>query len=254
MQTVDIGNTLVNDVMLGSQRMDDVLQQESYTIEYLVVAGGAGGGSFASSRLGGGGGAGGFLSGSANVLSTKTYKIAVGGAGTSNGAGRNSYLTGSGLYFDSIGGGAGGSGNANGNAGGSGGGAGAATTGTRTGGTGIVGQGTDGGNSDTSTAGNGGGANRTSTITGTSVTYAAGGGQGGPTGDAAPNTGNGGFGGIGSNTGGKAGGSGIVAIRYLGSQKGTGGVVTTDGNFTIHTFTASLANRYQAQTFFDYIG
>jgi hypothetical protein len=35
------------------------------------------------------------------------------------------------------------------------------------------------------------------------------------------------------------GGSGIVIIRYSGSQRGTGGTVTSSGGFTIHTFTSS---------------
>jgi hypothetical protein len=36
-----------------------------------------------------------------------------------------------------------------------------------------------------------------------------------------------------------AGGSGVVIIRYLGSQRGTGGTVTSAGGYTIHTFTSS---------------
>jgi hypothetical protein len=35
------------------------------------------------------------------------------------------------------------------------------------------------------------------------------------------------------------GGSGIVIIAYLGSQRGTGGTVTSSGGYTIHTFTSS---------------
>jgi len=38
------------------------------------------------------------------------------------------------------------------------------------------------------------------------------------------------------NTTGGTGGSGIAIIRYLGPQKGRGGVVTTDGSYIIHTF------------------
>jgi hypothetical protein len=49
--------------------------------------------------------------------------------------------------------------------------------------------------------------------------------------------GGGGAGGIINNGG--AGGSGIVVLRYLGSQRGTGGTVTTSGGYTIHTFTSS---------------
>lgn len=35
------------------------------------------------------------------------------------------------------------------------------------------------------------------------------------------------------------GAQGVVVIKYLGSQKGTGGTVTNDGTYTIHTFTNS---------------
>jgi hypothetical protein len=57
-----------------------------------------------------------------------------------------------------------------------------------------------------------------------------------------PNTGGGG-GGTGYNysqsiTGG-TGGSGIVIIRYSGSQKGTGGTITSSGGYTYHKFTSS---------------
>ena len=47
------------------------------------------------------------------------------------------------------------------------------------------------------------------------------------------NTGGGGGGASGS------GGSGVVIISYLGSQRGTGGTVTSSGGYTIHTFTSS---------------
>jgi hypothetical protein len=36
-----------------------------------------------------------------------------------------------------------------------------------------------------------------------------------------------------------SGGSGVVIIRYAGAQRGTGGSVTANGGYTIHTFTAS---------------
>jgi hypothetical protein len=35
------------------------------------------------------------------------------------------------------------------------------------------------------------------------------------------------------------GGSGVVILSYLGSQRGTGGTVTSSGGYTIHTFTSS---------------
>lgn len=56
------------------------------------------------------------------------------------------------------------------------------------------------------------------------------------------NTGGGGGGGGAGGTGGRAGGtggSGIVIIRYLGAQKGSGGTVTSSGGYTYHTFTSS---------------
>jgi hypothetical protein len=56
------------------------------------------------------------------------------------------------------------------------------------------------------------------------------------------NTGGGGGGGGDTNYGaglGRSGGSGIVIVRYLGTQRGTGGTVTSSGGYTIHTFTTS---------------
>ncbi len=45
----------------------------------------------------------------------------------------------------------------------------------------------------------------------------------------------------GLNVTGQAGGSGIVKIRYSGSQRGSGGTVTSAGGYTYHTFTSSGA-------------
>lgn len=117
-----------------------------------------------------------------------------------------------------------------------------------------------GGSLGSSQTGAAGGAGISSSITGSAVTRAGGGGggsyigSGGGTGGA----GGGGNGGIASNTGsagtantggggggggqdatGGAGGSGIVIIRYLGTQRATGGTVTSSGGYTIHTFTSS---------------
>ena len=50
-----------------------------------------------------------------------------------------------------------------------------------------------------------------------------------------PNTGGGG--GAGSTNNPESGGSGLVIIRYLGEQVGTGGTVTSAGGYTYHTFT-----------------
>jgi len=107
-----------------------------------------------------------------------------------------------------------------------------------------------------------GGAGSSSSISGTSVTYAGGGGGGGHTNQGGiggiggvggggsgsgpsnavagtPNTGGGGGGQGHSSGAAAAGGSGIVIVRYPGSQRATGGTVTSVGGYTIHTFTTS---------------
>ena len=111
-----------------------------------------------------------------------------------------------------------------------------------------------------STTGGNGGAGVSNSISGSSVNYAGGGG-GSTFSGGTPGTGGLGGGGAGANggaigtsgtanTGGGgggasqafnsgAGGSGIVVLRYLGSQRGTGGTVTSSGGSTIHTFTSS---------------
>jgi hypothetical protein len=53
------------------------------------------------------------------------------------------------------------------------------------------------------------------------------------------NTGGGGGGGTHATSVGGNGGSGIVIIRYYGSQKATGGTITSSGGYTVHTFTSS---------------
>ena len=121
-----------------------------------------------------------------------------------------------------------------------------------------------GGNGSATVAGNGG-AGTASSISGSSVTYAGGGGggsyggtagSGGAGGGGAGTTsdstatagtanlggGGGGCGGISTATGttfGGQGGSGVVIISYVGAQQFSGGVVTSSGGNTIHTFTTS---------------
>jgi hypothetical protein len=53
------------------------------------------------------------------------------------------------------------------------------------------------------------------------------------------NTGGGGGGAAGTPSNGASGGSGVVIVRYLGSQRGSGGTVTSAGGYTIHTFASS---------------
>lgn len=113
----------------------------------------------------------------------------------------------------------------------------------------------------TSGAGGAGGTGTSNSISGSAVTYAGGGGgssnlggaggAGGAGGGGAgsstaanatagtANTGGGGGGAALSPSIGGNGGSGIVIISYLGSQRGTGGTVTSSGGYTIHTFTSS---------------
>ena len=121
-----------------------------------------------------------------------------------------------------------------------------------------------GSNASTNTGGNGG-VGVASSITGSSVTYGGGGGGAGASvggtggaggggngavyngdgGVGTPNRGGGGGGAarnnaVGQQTGG-AGGSGVVIISYAGTQKFSGGTVTSSGGNTIHTFTSSGA-------------
>jgi hypothetical protein len=254
-------------------------QGNPYSVEYLVVAGGGGGGGHNAGGGGGGGvlastasvtgglnytitvgggGAGGSntpgVSGSNSVLST--FATAIGGGFGNSGSGTPS---------------------TNGGSGGSGGGAGASFAGGAgtagqgfAGGSGVNPGGGGGGGAAAvggSGSGNGGfpgGAGVLNAINGSSLYWAGGGGGGGYT----QNAGNGGIGGgggggcRGGGTGGSGGGSainngsagvgpddpvfvagnggsGIVIIRYLGSQKGAGGTVTSSGGYTIHTFTSS---------------
>lgn len=240
-----------------------------YSIDYIVVAGGGGGGS-SSGASAGGGGAGGYLTGSTTVNTTSSYSVLIGSGGSGGSGGGNGSPGGSSSFgvISAVGGGYGGAGGTTGGNGGSGGGGGTNSGG---GGSGTSGQGYAGGTAGSGgnyNAGGGGGAGGVGsggnqpnpggvgladTWTG-STRYLAGGGGGGsyngasgaggnggggsgPSGSATVNTGGGG-GGSAIGAGG-AGGSGIVIIRYLGSQRGTGGTVTSSGGYTIHTFTTS---------------
>jgi len=192
---------------------------------------GGGGGGQGSTTAGSGGSGGG--SGAAGVP-TNLWGSGTAGQGNRGGAG------GDGLTNYTATGGGGGAGAVGGNAG--------QTTSDTSGGAGGVGlQWLNG----TFYAGGGGGStdNGASTRPGTGGTGGNGGGGNGgtwitstlPTNGTA-NTGGGGGGGtrIGSSgSAGANGGSGIVIIRYAGSQKGLGGTVTSAGGYTYHTFTSS---------------
>jgi len=98
----------------------------------------------------------------------------------------------------------------------------------------------------------GGGGGGYNIVTSTQSSGGLGGGGAGGIGSNQPsvaatvNTGGGGGGGgygnsssTGQQQAGAAGGSGVVIVRYLGPQKGTGGTVTSSGGYTYHTFTSS---------------
>jgi hypothetical protein len=246
-------------------------QNAGYLIEYLVVAGGGGG----SNYYGAGGGAGGLLASTVTLTAGNAYTVTVGAGGTAtnNTPGTSGVNSSFGALVTALGGG-GGNGvyagsTTNGLAGGSGGG------GFGLGGAGTAGQGFAGGGGNSTAGGGGGGAGAVgvnglgstggnggagvaSSITGASLNYAGGGGGGAagiagtggaggggsgittsPGAAGTANTGGGGGGAANAGGVGGAGGSGIVVIRYLGSQRGTGGTITSSGGYTIHTFTSS---------------
>ena len=198
--------------------------------------------------------------GSNSVFSTITA-AGGGGAGNNQGTGGNGG-SGGGSGWNTAGGGSGNTPSVSpsqGNNGGNG-----ASGGPNYGGGGGGGAGASGTNGTTTTGGNGGNGTASS-ISGSSVTYAGGGAGGTYQGGTIGTAGTGGGGAAGaaggnnpgtngtSNTGGGggassyqsaaalsgSGGSGVVIIRYLGSQRGTGGTVTSSGGYTIHTFTTS---------------
>ena len=248
------------------------------TATYLVVAGGGGGGGGYAGGGGAGGYRESTLSLNPTLSYTVTVGAGggggAGGASGSLGTSGSDSVFGS---ITSTGGGRGGAESSkNGANGGSGGGAaGGASSGTA--GTGTSGQGNNGGVNATTTYGGGGGgasaaggtngnggAGTASSISGTSVTYAGGGGGGGYNGSGA-GTGGAGGGGAGTSNGttatagiantggggggggeqggtrgtGGSGGSGVVIISYAGAQQFGGGVVTSSGGNTIHTFNTS---------------
>jgi hypothetical protein len=257
-----------------AQRIQKIPPVRPTTALALVVGGGGSGGNY----FGGGGGAGGFVL-SSFALTPGIYNVLVGQGGTTGGTGAGS--DGVSSSFSNIvafGGGGGGGEFANsGRNGGSGGGSRLSTPGT-----GSQNQGNSGGNGGPGQQGGGGGGAGTSG--GTSVggvtaaggaglpssisgvlTYYAGGGGGGINGSVPGGVGGIGGGGNGGNTsiapqsgqpntgGGSggasalnttSGGSGIVIIRYPGTQIATGGTVTSFQGDTIHTFTATGSSTF----------
>lgn len=255
----------------------EITSQNDYTVatgskrvKVLVVAGGGGGGSSASGSSGGGGGGGGggtIYNQSYEVYTGDNITVTIGNGGTGSAAGADTQGgNGGNSVFGTItatGGGGGGKSAANGNNGGSGGGGGYHSGVSKTGGTGIVGQGYDGGSTSllTSDAGAGGGgsgdignANRASNangiggaglnlaLSGALVIYGSGGNGGGTSAGLASiaNTGEGGDGGYLATTQAYAGATGVVIVSYpTGVITASGGTETTSGLYTIRTFTTS---------------
>jgi hypothetical protein len=207
----------------------------AYEIDYLLVAGGG-----SSVGNGAASGAGGLLQGVQTVNARNSYAFVVGPAGVGNANGSNT----TGFALTAIGGGRGG---ANGGSGGSG------NHGSAIG-LGTAGQGFNGGTGGFQAAvsgasGGGGGSAGVGTSTnqftggaggpGTNwkslgVTYAIGGTGGSNNGGGSTASGYGHGGGSQ-----QSGTGGIVIVRYAGTQRGTGGTVTSGGGFTYHTFTAN---------------
>jgi hypothetical protein len=245
-------------------------------IRSLVVGGGGEGGytPYLGGNIGGGGG-GGVVEAYTNInIGRNRINI-----GTSVGYGSGVTGTGTSSFSDILaygGGSGGGVISGTGNTGASGGGGSVPASPTALNGIfqGFSGSNSGGGGAGGPAVGNVGGPGKASDITGTTQYYGGGGagatlniitpslgGGGGSTGyllnigisDAYDANGNG-YAGTGSvNTGGGGGGSffdgrnrrrnvggtGVVIIRYQGAQQGFGGLVTSVGNDTVHTFTGS---------------
>jgi hypothetical protein len=187
----------------------------------ITSIGGGGGGAYAVGRPGGSGGGGG-ISNSAGGAGTV-------GQGNNGGTSNNSYPQASG--------GGGGAGAVGANASGANAGAGGNGLASSISGTSVTYAGGGGGsyNADGSgsvgAGGSGGGTAGGNAVASTSAAANTGGGSGG-----------GGYyslAGGNANKGSGNGGSGIVIISYVGAQQFGGGVVTSSGGNTIHTFTTS---------------
>jgi len=223
--TVGAGGTNGTSGSNGSNGSDSSLNGTGLTT--ITSTGGGRGGNFSNANTGFNNGANGG-SGGGGGSSDTGFTAGTGGNGTSGqgnagAAGRSFSTTGA----SGGGGGAGGAGaqGTNGGAGGVGGvGVASSISGTST----FYAGGGAGGGTTSASGGNGGGGNSNGASTiGSSGTANTGGGGG-----AGGNT-------TGSN--GAAGGSGIVIISYAGSQAFNGGLVTSSGGNTIHTFTSTGA-------------
>lgn len=198
----------------------------SAPVDYLVVGGGGGGAGIPQ----GGGDAGRVLLGTL-TLSSGVYPVTVGVGGAPGAPGTASVFG----TLTAPGGAAG-------------------DPSAASGGDGAAGPGGDPGGDPIGAGGGTGGPGVASSITGTVRYYGGGGGGNGLVASGRGGLGGGGDGGAGGNPGtagavnsggggggggGYAGGSGLVIVRYrTGALAATGGVVTLDGPYTLHTFAA----------------
>ena len=196
--------------------------------------GGAGGNAGATGCSGGGGGGGGW----SGIMSSSNYIVVAGGGsgggGSNEGGANDSPSAGGGVQNNGANGTSLSGGNGDAFSGDGGGWAG--------GGGGYYG----GAKQNTTTGANSGGGNYTGSLSTVFVSTGSGVGQG----STAPSrsydwfglSGSYGAGGapiIGSSGTAGSGGNGVVSIRYSGPQKANGGIVTTTGSYTVHTFTTS---------------
>lgn len=253
---VYFGNKKINRVYSGDKETIVPTTEASinfFVAEYLLIAEGGTGGSQTDTGIAGlgGGGAGGLLSGSLNFTYGISYPVVI-----DDGDGDSTFR---GLTA-SNGGDGGEQANSPGGSGGSGGGAAGGVY--LNGGSGVSGQGFAGGGCGGSNigGGGGGGANgpggfgglgpgsggdgKASAISGVLTYYAGGGGGGYNSGTGwfyEPNGLGGGNSSYGGGSRANAGsdlpaGKGVCIVRYKGPQKATGGTITTDGEYIIHTF------------------
>lgn len=237
-------------------------------IDFLLVGAGGSGGS-----VGGGGGGAGQIIATSSVFTVGTYSFVMGTGGSAKSTTYTSPLIGdngaSSTFKGLTASGGGGGGmylNHNGSAGASGGGGGDSTgiggsgfagyagangIGTNLGGGGggasSTGSGINGGTgvlnfitgSGYLAGGGGGGGDGTGGL-GSAGGGSGGGGSGGTGGSAVANSGSGGGGAGGTTAVSGSGGSGVLYIRYITADyTATGGVIGTDGIYTVHTFTGS---------------
>lgn len=214
---VTIGNGGANATSVGSQAGDGGTTTLSFPTAITSIGGGGGGSKQANGRPGANGGGAGHHANTVRAGGTSTVGGFSGGNNGSNNASAG------------FGGGGGGGAAAAGNPGAAG-----------NGGNGIANS-----ISGTSVYYGGGGGGGSYNGSGTGLAGLGGAGRGGlgtvtmATAGTANTGGGGGGAGEAVNNPGKPGGSGVVIVKYAGPQNGSGGVITSVGGYTIHTFNSN---------------